>query len=409
MKAIQFDYNVPKYLFTKAAGRFSKKLHWNSIFSCLQYRDVPKSPLPNEKWVRVDVTYGGICGSDLNLLFLNDSPALSPFTSFPFTMGHEAVGIVAATGKATSKVKKGDRVAIDPLLSCAARGVSRFCLHCSEGNYQLCENKTEGNIAPGLLIGACKDTGGSWSQQLVAHESQLFPLPDSVNDENGLLIEPFSCALHAVLQNPPKEGDKVLVIGAGMIGVCVIAAIRALEIPCEITALVKHSFQGEFVSNFGADNIIYLSNNQDYVSTLTSALGARKLKPIYGEDVIVGGADLVYECVGRRQSVQDALRFTRGGGTVVILGLTSLMKELDWTTVWLNELTIKGSFVYGTNNYKGVKRRTFDIALELITNNKVNLAPLITHRFSLQNYEKALSKAVNKQREKVMKVVFQHK
>lgn len=405
MNALQFDFKIPKYVLTKAIGQWLPSIYWHSRLSCLKWGETDEPTLPNDEWVKIKVKYGGICGSDMNLLFLHDSPATSPYVSFPFTIGHEAVGQIIEVGNAVTHIKPGQRVVVNPVLSCESRGIE-LCPACQRGDESLCQHKTKGTIKSGLLIGACRDTGGSWSPYLVAHNSQINVLPDEVNDLNGVLVEPFSCALHAVLRNPPKERDKVLVIGAGVIGLSVVAAIKALEIECSITVLVKHRFQGKMAEALGADQIVYLEDN--YVEKMTAALGAERLKPLFGPEVIQGGANIVYECVGKKTSVSDSLRFAESGGTIILLGLASIMKKVDWTTVWLNELTIKGCFAYSSNEFEGNRMDTLQIAIELMKRGKVDLSPLITHQYPLHEYKAAFQTIRQRKHEHVMKVVFDH-
>lgn len=323
---------------------------------------------------KIKVKYGGICGSDTNLMFLHDSPSTSPFASFPFIIGHEFVGVIAETGSEVKHLAPGDRVVTDPVLSC---------------------------------IGACRDTGGSWSPYLVAHQSQVFKLPPQVDDLNAVMVEPFSCALHSLLQNPLKSGDTVLVIGAGIIGICVIAAIRALDIPCRIVVLAKHQFQSKLAEEHGADAVIRISRGDGHFPETASFLHARLLKPLFGSPIVQGGADVVFECVGNNQSVNDALRFAKSGGKIVLLGLTGILDQMDWTTVWMNELTIKGSFAYGTEEYNEKKLHTHEIAINLMSEGKIDLSSLVTHRFPLEQYKKALTTTIRKRHQTVMKVVFE--
>ncbi|GAB7386561.1 zinc-binding dehydrogenase [Bacillaceae bacterium] len=407
MKALQFQYSLPKYALCKTLGKFFPSLHWHPKLSCLSYRDVPEPELPGERWVKVRVKYSGICGSDLNLIFLHDSPSASPFASFPFTPGHEFVGEIAETGAAVSGLAPGDRVVTDPVLSCLSRGIADPCPACRRGDFSLCERMTDGTLAPGLLIGTCRDTGGGWSRYLVAHESQIFLLPPEVDDLNGVMVEPFSCALHSVLRQRPANDDTVLVIGAGVIGISVIAAVRALGISCRIVVLAKHPFQQELAARYGADQTVLLTPGDGYYPETAAALRARLLKPLFGPPVVQGGADIVFECVGKKKSINDALRFAKSGGKVVLLGLASIVDDIDWTTVWLNELTVQGSFCYGTEEYNGKRMRTHEIAIELMAAGKVDLSPLVTHRFSLDRYKEALAAATKKRRETAMKVVLQ--
>ncbi|MCM3489161.1 zinc-dependent alcohol dehydrogenase [Alkalihalophilus marmarensis] len=405
MNALQFDFTIPRYLLSKTIGRFIPTVFWNNHISCLQWRKIHEPTLPNEDWVKVKVKYGGICGSDMNLLYLHDSPSTSPFVSFPFTIGHEAVGQIDEVGSNVDRLSKGQRVVINPVLSCESRDMEP-CPACMRGDQSLCINKNKGSIQPGLLIGACHNTGGSWGQYLVAHKSQIKSLPDEVDDLNGVLVEPFSCALHAVLRNPPAPNDNVLIIGGGLIGLSVLVALRALDIKCSITMLVKYSFQGEAAKSYGADHIVYL--DKSYVGETARVLNAEVLRPVIGDEVIQGGADIVYECVGKDKSIKDSLRFTNSGGKVVLLGLASVMEKIDWTAVWLNELTIKGCFAYSYNEFEGENIDTMDIAIELMKRGKVDLSPLITHRFSLADYKLAFQTISRKQKKDVLKVIFDH-
>lgn len=407
MKALQFDFSIPRYLFVKTVGRWIPSIHWHSSLSCLRYRQTEAPEIPSPKWVKVKVKYGGICGSDMNLIHLNDSPSISPYASYPFTIGHEVVGEISEVGTDVVGLKKGDRVVVDPILSCLTRGIEPLCSACERGDYSLCERMTEGDLAPGLLIGACKDTGGSWGSYLVAHESQIFKLPDEVNDLNGVMVEPFSCAIHSVLKNPPKPKDNVLVIGAGVIGICVVAALKALDFDCHITVLAKHPFQAELAKKYGADHTIKLSKREHYYDEIAQLYGAKRLKPLMGPPVLSGGADVVIDCVGKKQSMDDALRLARSNGRVIMLGLASIVDKLDWTTVWLNELEVKGCFAYGTEEYKGKKMRTLHIAIQLMKEKKVDLEPLITHRFPLEKYKEAFVTATKKGKDSAIKIVLE--
>jgi len=403
VKAIQFIGNVPRYLISKIIGAFYLPIFWSPL-SCLQYREVPEPPLPNENWAKIKVRYGGICGSDMNTIFLHNSPALSAFVSFPFTMGHENVGTIAELGSQVKGFREGERVIVDPTLGCQVRGFTHLCPACQRGNTELCERFTEGEIAPGLLTGLCPDTGGSWSPYLVAHASQLFKVPPAVNDENGLLVEPFAVALHAVLHNYPQNEDTVLIIGAGVIGVCIVAALRSLGSKARVIVLAKHSFQEKVVKTYGADQVIHLRRN--YSQELAQTLGATLRRPLLGKPVVIGGADIVYDCVGNGTSLDDGLHFTRSGGKMVLVGSAAMPKGVDWTPIWLNEIDVRGSYIYSTESYRGERIRTFQLALNLMAGGKVDLTPLVTHKFQLDDYRPALAAVANKGRSEVVKAVF---
>ncbi len=197
MEALQFKFHPLRYALAKAVGTVYPAV-FTSKAGCLAYGDVLEPELPDSDWVKIDTVMGGICGSDLSLIALEDSPSLSPLASFPFVIGHENVGIVREAGETAADVEVGQRVVADPLLPCAVRGFGTPCKSCRAGRPNRCLRFTSGNIAPGLLLGHCRDTGGSWGATFVAHRTQIIPVPDHVSNENALMSEPFGCALHAV-------------------------------------------------------------------------------------------------------------------------------------------------------------------------------------------------------------------
>lgn len=405
MKAIQFTESIPRYLLTKAAGWAYKPAFWGPQ-SVLRYRQVPRPPLPGPGWVRVKTRYGGICGSDVGSICLKSSLALSAYLSFPFTLGHESVGVVEETGPEVEGFSAGDRVVVEPLLPCATRGIQEPCEFCQRGEFSQCQNFAEGELSAGFSIGFCRDVGGSWSPYYVAHQSQLFPVPDGVSDENGVMVEPFCVALHAVARSLPQDGDTVVVLGSGVIGLCTVAALRALDSRARIVVVAKYPFQGEMARRYGADEVTYLGE-RDYFQALAQSLGGRLLRPVLGKPVLVGGgADLVYECVGSPRSIDDSLRLARSGGTVVLLGLASVLRGLDWTPIWLKELTVRGSDWYGMETIQGQRVRGFQLALQWMAEGKLDLAPMVTHRFRLDDYKRALAITTHKGRHKVIKSVF---
>ena len=404
MKAVQLVVNIPRYLLTKAVGAVYPPVFWGPL-AMLRYREVPEPVLLGPRWVKIKTRCGGICGSDMSTIFLEDSPALSAFVSSAFTLGHENMGIIEEVGGQVEDFVPGDRVVAEPLLPCATRGIEEPCEFCQQGEFSLCQNLTEGSLAPGLSIGHCDKTGGGWSPTFVAHQSQLFSVPDSVSDENAALVEPFAVALHSVMRNLPNEGDTALILGSGTIGLCTVAALRALESDARVIVLAKYPFQGEMARRLGADKVIYLHKG-DTFQVVAEATGGRLVKPVLGKRVLVGGADVVYECVGSDSSLDDALRFTRSGGTMVLMGLAAIPKGVDWTPIWQNELRVRGSVWCGTETFQGQRVRTYQLALKWMAKGKLDLAPLVTHRFRLDDYRKALAVSASKGRHQVIKSVF---
>ncbi|WP_324716888.1 alcohol dehydrogenase catalytic domain-containing protein [Carboxydochorda subterranea] len=396
MKAVQFHTTIPRFVVGKLAGAVARSAYTTRGVGSTRLVDVPVPELPGPRWALIRTRMGGICGSDLHTIFLESSPSTSPFASFPFTFGHENVGVVERAGPEVRGAAPGQRVVVDPVLGCEVRGIEPPCPACRRGDYQLCERFTDGALSPGMLTGTCRDTGGSWGEYFLAHDSQLIPVPDSLSDEAALMAEPFAVALHPVLRFPARSGETVLVIGAGTVGLAVVAALRATGSPGRVVVAARHAHQAEAARRLGADLVVTARGPRLYPA-LAEALGARLLRPIIGKPVPVGGADLTFECVGTGPSIDDALRFTRAGGRVVLVGLASTPRNVDWSPIWLKELQVQGTFCYGVERLPGGRRiRTMAYALELMEQGKADLGSLVTHRFPLESWREAIQAAARK-------------
>lgn len=399
--ALQMTDSIPRYVASKAVGRFHDTAFWGPLGS-LRYRDVRTPELPTSEWVRVQTLLGGICGSDISSITLHTSTSTTVFTSFPFTLGHENVGTISEVGRQVGDEWLGQRVVVDPLLSYPVRDLpqppGRALNHCLAWD--------QGSIAPGMLTGYCRDTGGSWSEEFVAHRSQLVAVPDHLSDEEAVLAEPFAVGLHAVLRAMPSDDDTVLVIGGGIIGLCVIAAMRSLGSKARIVAIARHQFQAEEARRLGADVVLGRTRGDQLEAELVETFGARSLKPVLGPNVIVGGADVVFDCVGSVSSVEQSLRFATSGGRVVMVGLTSNLDGVDWTPVWLNELSLIGSYCYAIEEWEGEQISTVALAVRLMADGKADLHRLVTHSFALTDYRNALETVTSKSRSGVIKAVF---
>jgi threonine dehydrogenase-like Zn-dependent dehydrogenase len=235
----------------------------------------------------------------------------------------------------------------------------------------------------------------------------VLKVPEQVKDLNALMADPFATALHGVMRDRPKDDETVLIIGAGVVGICVLAAIRALDIAARVIVLGKHPFQLEMARHYGADEVVRLNHETAYYDELSHLLGASILKPILGKPVVQGGADIVYECVGKDLSIDDALRFARSGGKVKLLGVASFAPKVDWTPIWLNELELKGSFASSREEYRGERVPTYTVALDLMRSGKADLTPLVTHRFRLDHYREAIAVAAGKGETGAFKVAFE--
>src|SRR5947207_5534533 len=386
MLALTYHRSVPAFALVRASGGNPQVA--TSALSMLHLGDVPEPELPAAGWMRVLPTLSGICGSDLAAIGGHASLYLDPLTSYPFVPGHEVAGIL----------DDGSRVVIEPALGCVVRGIEPLCPRCAEGRPGLCYNVTEGPIEVGLQTGYCADTGGGWGEVLVAHPSQVHALPDKLSDEAAVLLEPLACCIHAALRGGATKDDIVVVSGAGTIGLLTIAAVKAFTPPKRLIAIAKHPTQRDLARKLGADQVIAPS---DVFQRIRFATGSRKLESM-NRSLLLGGADITFECVGRADSLNDAVRFTREGGTVVAVGMPG-EEKVDWAPIWQRELTVMGAYAYGTEP-KRKARKTFDLALE--ASPSLNLEELTGPLFGLGEYRDAIAYAMSAGRLGAVKVAF---
>jgi threonine dehydrogenase-like Zn-dependent dehydrogenase len=404
--AVQCVKSVPAWLLLKALGRRFPRLY-TSRLSLTRLRDVAPPTLPGQHWVRVRPQLSGICGSDLATITAAGSTFFAPLTSFPFTFGHEVVGIVSEVGAEVRSARVGDHVVIEPVLHCGVRGIDPPCEPCQLGHYGNCTNVLRGDLAPGVQTGYCRDTGGGWSPSLVAHDIQLHHVPEHVPNEAAVLLEPFSCALHAVwqaLQQHPSKLESILLIGSGTMGLLTLAALKAVAAPARLFAWAKHQHQQELAAKLGADEVLPVS--RDSYDMLCKRSGAALHQPEIGGPTVLGGFDVVFDCVGSPKSLDDAIRFTRSRGTTVLVGMPCIPKGVDWTTIWYKELHVLGTYAYGIEDFRGERLRTFELALRFIAERRVDLSGLVTHKFPLAEYRQAIRTALFTGPQRSVKTVF---
>lgn len=384
MLALSFSRSVPRYAVVRAAG--GRPDIATSAVSPLALGDVPEPRLPAPGWVRVYPRLAGICGSDLSAIGGHASLYLDALTSYPFVPGHEMV----------ADTDDGQRVVVEPALGCSVRGIDPPCRQCAEGHPGLCENLTAGDIDVGLQTGYCSSTGGGWGEVVVAHPSQVHEVPDDLPDEAAVLIEPFACCVHAALRGAATPDDVVVVFGAGTIGLLTVAAVRAFTPPRHLVAVAKHPHQRQLARALGADQVIA---PDEVFQRVRFATGARRVDGI-GRPLLLGGADVTFECVGRADSLNDAVRLTRARGRLVAVGMPG-EEKVDWAPIWQRELSVMGAYAYGI---EADGERTFAKALRAA--GSLRLDRLTGPLFGLGEYRDAIEYAMKAGSLNAVKVAF---
>ena len=409
MEAIQYTKSIPRYLAMRYLGKRWRSLYM-SPFSCARLVDIPEPQLPTPEWVKVRTRLSGICGSDLATITAKGSPYFSPFTSTPFVLGHEIVGEVAETGAAVEGFPAGTRVVIEPALSCSVRGISPPCHQCQNFRFANCENITKGDISEGVQTGYCRDTGGGWSQYVLAHQSQLHLVPDDISDEAAVLLEPFACALHGVLKAQHSVGGicnpdaSICIIGGGTIGLLTVAALRGLGHRNRIIIFAKYPHQQQLARELGADDV--LSPNSGRYAAFCELTGATSHQPELGQQVLIGGVDVTFDCIGASVTIDDTLRFTRAGGEVILVGMPGIPKNVDWTSIWYKQLRVTGAYTYGLETLNDAQIHTFTLGMRLLQKMETHLRPLVSTLFPLRDYKRAIQTALNTGKTATVKTAF---
>lgn len=347
---------------------------------------------PGAGWARVRPLLSGICGSDLATLSGKSSLYLTPLVSMPFVPGHEIVGRLLDD---VDGLAAGQRVVLDPVLSCATRGLDP-CRWCAAGATSRCDRITFGHLSPGLQTGYCADTGGGWSRMLIAHRDQLHPVPDGVPDERAVLAEPLACAAHAVRRAHVAPGESVLLVGAGAVGLLTLLALRHLTQAGDVTVVAKHPRQGDVARLLGATDVVTPDRT---VKALRRATRAFLLSPERGADYLLGGADVAFDCTGSRSGVDLALRTVRAGGKVVLAGLPA--EGADLTPLWYRELQLIGAYASSHGDGDG---GDFAIALRLVAD--APLDGMVGAVYPLAAWREALDHAFSAGRLGTLKVAF---
>jgi threonine dehydrogenase-like Zn-dependent dehydrogenase len=397
MRTIYFEKSIPKILLSKALQPIWPAVVYSRL-SPTRFENVPEKPLPGPGWVRMRNRLCGICASDLHLLFVEADPRVSP-AALPGTgriyLGHEVLSEVIETAADVTGLKVGDRVILDsPEANCLNQGIKPPCRHCREGNRTLCENASLGRGLEGM--------GGGWGDGFTAHETAVYKVPDELDDETAMMIEPLSVGVRTALRCLPEPDQHILVVGSGMIGLAVIQAVRALSPDCRISAMARYPQQAEMARKLGADEVIVREDPYRACARITGGkLYTGKLK----NRMILGGFDVVYDCVGSEKTLQDGLRWARAAGRVVLAGVSLKPMHVDLTPIWYQQVDLTGLYAHGMEVWNGIKQSTYDLTADLLLKKKLCIEGLITHRFSLKDWRAAVRTAKDK-RSGAIKVVL---
>jgi L-iditol 2-dehydrogenase len=320
-----------------------------------EIRQVPVPKIAKDNDVLIRIKTVGVCGSDVH--YYSTGRIGSQIVKFPFIVGHEAAGIIEQIGKNVTKVKPGQRIAIDPAVYCGN------CDQCKSGRVNTCRNL--------LFLGCPDQIEGCLCEYIVLDEKCCFPIKDNMSFEQATLSEPLAIAVYAVERSILKPMANVAILGAGPIGTSVFHVLRTKKIgDIYITDKINERIE---MSRLLRPKWCGNPNSTDIVKEIT------QMEPHL--------MDMVYDCSGDENAILEAVKLLKPGGNLVLIGIPEV-DEISFPIHQLrrNEITI-------TN----IRRQAHctQKALDLIDQQKINLDSMVTHRFTLEETLEAFDLVAN--------------
>lgn len=326
----------------------------------IMFREVPV-PQPGEGQVLVKIMEIGVCGSDIHVYH-----GTHPFTSYPVTQGHEVSGLIEELGPGVTGLEKGQKVTIQPQVVCGE------CWPCRHGKYNLCES---------LKVMGFQTTGVA-SEYFAVDAAKVTPLPPEMSLEEGAMIEPLAVAVHAVGRAGDVSGKAVCVLGAGPIGILVAQAAKGMG-AAKVMITDVSDLRLQKAGECGAD-VCVNTKKEDFGAAFTACFGPDK-------------ADVIYDCAGNNVTMGQAVKYARKGSTIILVAVFAGMGEVDLAVLNDHELDLNTSMMYRSEDYEK--------AIQLVSQGKVRLKPLLSKRFPFRDYLEAYH-YIDENRETTMKVLI---
>lgn len=308
----------------------------------MELQTVSTPVVENDTDVLIQITRVGVCGSDVH--YYTEGKIGSQVVEFPFTVGHEGAGIVRQIGAAVTRVRPGDRVAIEPAMPCGG------CDQCLAGRPHTCRQLR--------FLGCPKQAEGCLSEYIVMPETSCFSLPGSVSDDEGVLLEPLSIGVYAVKSSIPMRGANVGILGVGPIGLCILLAARVQGAGC-IYVTDKIEARLGMARRLGAD----WGGNPEKGDVVQSI---NRLEP--------GQCDVVFECCGQQEALDQGIELLKPGGKLMVVGIPPTLERVYFE---IDKLRRKEICI------QNVRRQNHCVqpALDMIARHAVDVNRMVTHRF----------------------------
>jgi threonine dehydrogenase-like Zn-dependent dehydrogenase len=260
-------------------------------------------------------------------------------------------------------------------------------------------------LTPGIHHGNSSMATGGFATKVPAHESQCIPIPEGISSTAAVLADPFSVSLHAALRTPPPANGTALVYGCGTLGLCSIAILKALFPSVRVIAVARFEHQTRLALQLGAERVLPWRPTEAIIGSIADLTNSEVLKPWFGQPMLNGGVDVVYDSVASAESLEVDVRVTRTRGAVVATGV-EIPRKFEWTPLYFKEIHLVGSNAFGVEEYEGRRQHAMQWYFELLSTGKVDITPIITHRYALDDYRDAFMTCFDQGRSEAVKVLF---
>ncbi len=315
----------------------------------MEMKEVPVPLLQDDKEVRIKLKTLGVCGSDIH--YYVSGKIGSQVVQYPFTVGHECAGMVEAVGPGVTRVKPGDRIAIEPAMPCWE------CDQCRAGRPHTCRNLR--------FLGCPGQAEGSLSEYLVMPETSCYKIPDRMSYDEATISEPLAIGLYAVRQSVPMKGARVGILGFGPIGMSVLLSARAMG-ATEIYVTDKIEERLAIARESGT-KLTANPDHQDVVEEITTKVPER--------------LDVVFECCGQQDALDNAVDLLAPGGKLMIIGIP----EFDRWSIPVDDSRRKELCIQHVRRQNEAVQPTLDMMAE----GRISVSGMVTHRFPFEHSREA--------------------
>jgi len=330
----------------------------------MEIREIPM-PTPKEHEVLVKVEYVGICGSDVH--YFHDGRCGDFVVEGEFLLGHECAGTIVALGKEVTTLRQGDRVALEPGITCGQ------CEYCKSGRYNLC---------PDVQFLATPPVAGCYANYIVFPENMCFRLPDQISSKEGALVEPLSVGMHAARQGEVRLGDHVIILGSGCIGLVTLLACKAHG-ATDITVVDIIPKRLEYAKRLGATRVIN-SAEVDVLAEMQKITGG-------------AGTEKVFETAGSSVTIAQTPYLVKNGGTIILVGLSANPEvTYNFGKIMAKEAKIVSVFRY---------RNIYPSAIAAISSGLIDVSGIVTHEFGFDEIQKAFDYNIQNKNDVVKAVI----